>query len=133
MGPGHPAVKQDYLQMRVLEVAPQVFASGPLFATDLSLLARQKVRSILNLRPDDEAEDQPSSDDLARAAGEYGIAYVHFPIDAAALTSESAAALMQASEGLERPVLVCGRAGSHSIKVWETAESMSDQAADPHA
>ena len=119
-------MERDYLQMRVLEVAPQVFASGPLFVTDLSLLAKQKVRGILNLRPDGEAKDQPSSDDLAKAAEEYGIVYVHFPIDAADLTSESAAALMQVSEGLERPVLVCGRAGSHSIKVWETAEVLCD-------
>ena len=34
-------MKQDYLQIRVLEVAPQVYACGPLFESDLSLLAKQ--------------------------------------------------------------------------------------------
>ena len=30
-------LKQDYLQMRVLELAPQVYASGQLFEQDLRL------------------------------------------------------------------------------------------------
>ena len=34
-------MKQDYLQMRVLELAPQVYASGQLFESDLQLLAKQ--------------------------------------------------------------------------------------------
>ena len=51
-------MKQDYLQMRVLELAPQVYASGQLFESDLQLLARQGVRSIVITRPDKESEGQ---------------------------------------------------------------------------
>ena len=73
-------MKQDYLQIRVLEVAPQVYACGPLFESDLSLLAKQGVRSILNTRPDDESPGQPAAEALAKAAEEYGILCVHFPV-----------------------------------------------------
>ena len=117
-------MKQDYLQMRVLELAPEVYASGPLFETDLRLIARQKVRSIVNTRPDNEAADQPASADLAKAAEEFGIAYVHFPVDLGSITREVAEAFMKTCEELDRPLLVCGRSGGLSTRIWETAESM---------
>ena len=83
-------MKQDYLQIRVLEVAPQVYACGPLFESDLSLLAKQGVRSILNTRPDDESPGQPASASLAKAAEEYGIKCAHFPVvDARSMSDET--------------------------------------------
>ena len=117
-------MKQDYLQIRVLEVAPQVYACGPLFESDLSLLAKQGVRSILNTRPDDESPGQPASTSLAKAAEEYGISCVHFPVvDARAMSDETAQEFARACADLERPMMVCGRSGGHSTRVWETAES----------
>ena len=61
-------MKQDYLQMRVLEVAPQVYASGQLFEADLQLVAKQGVRSIVDTRPDNEAPGQPSFANLQKVA-----------------------------------------------------------------
>lgn len=116
-------MKQDYLQMRVLELAPQIYASGQLFESDLQLLARQGVRSIVITRPDNETEDQPSSSDLAKAAEEFGITVLHFPADARSMTREFAEAFMKACEELDRPLMVCGRSGGQSTRIWETAES----------
>jgi sulfide:quinone oxidoreductase len=115
-------MKQDYLQMRVLELAPQVYASGQLFESDLQLLAKQGVRSIVNTRPDNESEGQPSSATLAKAAQAFGITVVHFPVDPASMTSEVATAFMKACDELDRPLMVCGRSGGQSTKIWETAE-----------
>ena len=117
-------MKQDYLQMRVLELAPQVYATGQLFETDLELLSRQGVRSIVNTRPDNESEGQPASADLAKAAAAVGITLVHFPVDPASLTKELAGAFMKTCDELGRPLMVCGRAGGHSTKIWERAESL---------
>ena len=110
--------------MRVLELAPKVYATGQLFATDLELLSKQGVRSIVNTRPDNESEGQPASADLAKAAAAVGITLVHFPVDPAAMTKETAAAFMKACGELPRPMMVCGRSGGHSTKIWETAESL---------
>mgnify|MGYP001812442450 CR=1 FL=1 len=115
-------MKQDYHQIRMLEVAPQVYAAGQLFETDLKLLAAQGTRGIINTRPDKESEGQPLSADLAKAAEEYGITLVHIPVDPAAITAEDAAAVTQAAEMLGRPLIVCSRSGALSTKIWETAE-----------
>ena len=117
-------VKQDYLQMRVLELAPQVYASGQLFESDFQLLARQGVRSIVMTRPDNESEGQPLSSELARAAEEFGITLVYFPVDAGAMTEEVAAAFMKACDQLDRPLMICGRSGGQSTRIWEKAESL---------
>lgn len=117
-------MKQDYLQMRVLELAPQVYASGQLFESDLRLLANQGVRSIVITRPDDEAPGQSSSADLAKAAEEYGMTVVHFPVEPASITPEVAASFMEACDALERPLMICGRSGGQSTRIWEVAESL---------
>jgi len=119
-------MKQDYLQMRVLELAPQVYASGQLFESDLQLVARQGVRSIVNTRPDGESAGQPSSADLARAAEAFGITFVHRPVDAATLTADTARTFMNACGELDRPLMVCGRSGGQATKIWETAESLQE-------
>ena len=116
-------MKQDYLQMRVLELAPQVYASGQLFESDLQLLARQGVRSIVITRPDKESEGQPLSAELAKAAEQYGITVLHFPVDAGAMTREVAEAFMNACDELDRPLMVCDRSGGQSTRLWEKAES----------
>ena len=114
---------QDYLRIRVLEVAPQVYACGPLVESDLSLLAKQGVRRILNTRPDVESPGQPASASLAKAAEEYGIKCAHFPVvDARSMSDETKQDFAQVAAGLERPMMVCGRSGGHSTRVWETAE-----------
>ena len=105
------------MQIRVLEVAPQVYASGQLFESDLKLVAKQGVRSIISTRPDHDSAS------LAAAAAELGIVYVDFPVDPGPVTAEVAEAFAKACDELERPLIVCGSSGGRSTKIWETAES----------
>ena len=117
-------MKQDYLQIRVLELAPQVTVSGQLFEQDVKLLARQGVRSIVNNRPDGESPGQPSSSDLAAVAEEHGVAYLHFPVIPGSIAAEDAEAFAKACDGLERPLHGFSRSGARSMKIWELAEDV---------
>ena len=110
--------------MRVLELAPQVYASGQLFEHDLRLAAKQGVRSIMNNRPDGESVGQPSSADMAKVAEEVGMAFVHFPVDPKSITRQDAEAFAKICDELERPLLIFCRSGARSTKIWEMAESM---------
>jgi uncharacterized protein (TIGR01244 family) len=102
--------------MRVLEVAPEVYASGQLFETDLQLLSKQNVRSIVNTQPDSD------STGLAKTAEEFGITYVYFPVEPKAITDEVAAEFAKTCEELKRPLLICSGSGAHSVRIWETSE-----------
>lgn len=109
--------------MRALEVAPQVYATGQLFESDLQLVARQKVRSIVDTRPDHEAPGQTSLADLVKAAEELGIELVHFPVESGPIAPEVADAFMKVCDELKRPLMVCSISGGRSTTIWETAES----------
>ena len=74
-------MKQDYLQIRVLEMAPQVYVCGQLFETDMQLLAKQGVRTIVNNRFDDESTGQPKSAELAKVAEELGMTYHDYALE----------------------------------------------------
>jgi sulfide:quinone oxidoreductase len=119
---GDESLKQDYLQMRVLELAPQVYVSGQLFEHDIRLAAKQGVRSIMNNRPDGESVGQPLSADLAKVAEELGITFSYIPVDPRAITSKDVEAFAKARDELQRPLLIFCRSGGRSAKLWELAE-----------
>ena len=117
-------MKQDYLQIKALELAPQVYVCGQLFEQDLTLVAKQGVRSIMNNRPDNESGGQPLSADLAKAAEELGMAFVHFPVVSRSVTMQDVEAFAKACDELERPLLIFCRSGARSTRMWEIAESI---------
>ena len=77
----------------------------------------------MNTRPDNESDGQPLSADLAKVAEELGVTFVHFPVESGSITAETAEAFAKACDELKRPLVVCGRSGAHSTKIWEMAES----------
>jgi len=115
-------LKQDYLQIKVLELAPQVYVSGQLFEEDIRLAARQGFRSILNSRSDGETIGQPASAQLARVAGEYGIEFAHFPVDPKSITAKDIDEFSRLCDELERPLLIFSRTGARSTKIWELSQ-----------
>jgi len=115
-------LKQDYLQMKVLELAPQVYVSGQVFESDLKLAADQDVRTIVNNRLDDETIGQPKSADLAKAAEALGMVFVHFPLESRSISKETAEEFASLVEGLERPLLIFSASGVRSTKLWEMSE-----------
>jgi len=116
-------MKQDYLQMRVLELAPEVYVSAQLFEHDIRLAAKQDVRSIMNNRPDGEALGQPLSADLARIAEELGMTYLHLPFDSRSITDQTIEDFAKARDELERPLLIFCRSGARSTQMWQLVES----------
>ena len=111
-------------------MAPQVYVCGQLFETDMQLLAKQKVRTVVNNRFDDESTGQPKSADLAKAAEEQGITFVHFPVDAISISEQDIEEFARTSDDLKRPLFLFSRSGKRSIKLWEKAESVGVTDAD---
>ena len=115
-------MKQDYLQIRVMELAPQVFVSGQIFEEDVRLLAKQGCRSIVCTEPDSEVPGQPQSADLARVAEEENVTFVYLPVEPGSVSPADAEAFGRACESLKRPVHVFSRSVAHAIRLWEMSE-----------
>lgn len=115
-------MRQDYLQIRVLELGPEVYVSGQLFEHDVRLLAKQGIRSIMNNRADGESTGQPPSAALAAVAEELGVNFVHLPIDPRSITEQHVEAFRKACDELKRPLHIFSRTGARSTRIWEMTE-----------
>ena len=90
--------------MKLSKITPFLSVSDQLTEQDLGIAAAQGFKSIINNRPDGEAEDQPQSEALAAAAERLGLAYRHIPVVPGKVTDEDAAAFAQALSEVRGPV-----------------------------
>ncbi|HEY0197416.1 MAG TPA: TIGR01244 family sulfur transferase [Rhodanobacter sp.] len=93
-------------------VAPQIRMD------DLSTLAAQGFRSIVNNRPDGEAADQPDSASLAATADRLGLAYRHVPVISGRLQDSDVESFAHALAELPAPTLAFCRTGTRSTMLW---------------
>lgn len=101
------------------------FAVAPqLQPEDVAEVARQGYRTIINNRPDDEEPGQPKAEDVRKAAEAAGLAYVHIPVNAAS-GPDQVAAIRQAVDDVEGPVLAHCRSGTRSITYWARGQAQS--------
>jgi uncharacterized protein (TIGR01244 family) len=119
-------LNNDYLQLRVLPLASDVYATGQLFETDLELVAEQGVRTVVNNRPDGEVGGQPLAADLGKAAEGLGMRYVHFPVVSGRISAEEVRQFGRLLEELEKPLLLFCRSGARSTILYEAATKDAD-------
>jgi sulfide:quinone oxidoreductase len=100
-----------------LSVAPQITEQ------DVGMLAAHGFRSILNNRPDGEAEGQPTSGAIEAAARRHGLAYRHIPVASGKITDADVMCFAEAMTDLKGPVLAFCRTGTRSTSLWALSEA----------
>ena len=111
----------EYLQMRVLELAPDVYVTGQLFEDTVRAAARQGVKTIINNRPDHEAPDQPLTADLQKQAEELGLSFVYQPVVSGRMTAEDVEDFRGIYTDIEKPLLIFCRTGARSTQLFEAS------------
>jgi uncharacterized protein (TIGR01244 family) len=103
----------------------EIFAVAPQITPEqVPEVANLGYRLIINNRPDDEAPGQPTADEVREAAEAAGLDYVHIPVSAASGPTE-VAAVREAVEGADGPVLAFCRSGTRSITYWARGQAQS--------
>jgi len=105
--------------LKITQLSSQFSVAGQITADDLGEIAEKGFRSIVNNRPDHEVRWQPRSDDLATAAAELGLVFVHIPIIPGLITENDVADFNSACSDLEGPVLMFCRSGARCTKLWQ--------------
>jgi len=93
-----------------------ISVTSQLAANDLESVKRQGFGTIMCNRPDGEADDQPSSDEIAGTAKELGLKFVYIPIIPGNFEDRKIAAFVAALEASEKPVLAYCRTGTRSAR-----------------
>jgi sulfide:quinone oxidoreductase len=107
--------------MKIEMLSPRFSATGQITAASLEIVQAQGFRSVINNRPDHESADQPTSAELAAAAAELGLAYLHIPVVSGALTLQNVEDLKAAYPTLETPILLFCLSGTRSTVLWNLA------------
>ncbi|MFZ2102158.1 MAG: TIGR01244 family sulfur transferase [Oricola sp.] len=99
-----------------------IFVASQLNADDFAVIAARGFRSVVNNRPDGEAEDQIASADAQAEAQAQGLVYRHVPVANYDVTEDEIVnAQARAIAELPGPVLFYCRTGNRSTLLWAQA------------
>jgi sulfide:quinone oxidoreductase len=107
----------------VQKLADDFLMTTQLEPGDIPDISERGVNTIINLRPDDEGEGQPPSDDIAIAAARNGIDYHHIPIKPGQVEDHHVDSFAAIMEEAGRPVLCSCGSGKRVTAVWALYEA----------
>lgn len=110
--------------LKLIELEPGLFVSPQIAAADLAAIAAHGIKSLVNNRPDGEAEDQMPHETAAAKAAELGLNYLYQPVPGVNVADDDVVdAFKDASEVLPRPILFYCRTGTRCTILWAEANA----------
>ena len=97
--------------------------TAQLLPEDMPAVAAAGFKMILNNRPDGEAADQPSSNEMAIAAEAAGLAYAHQPVVIDNIAETDIDGFDAIVSLAETPVLAFCRTGTRSTTLWALTQA----------
>ena len=109
--------------MDLRKITPQFTASPQISIEDIAVIAANGYRAILCNRPDGEAPDQPSFEEIEAAAKAVGLEARYVPIQSGMVKDDDVHAFGVALQDLPKPVLAYCRTGTRSVTLWSFFEA----------
>lgn len=104
-------------------LAGSVWVTEQINETQLSEIKARGFRTVVDLRPDGEAADQPSSTVVARAAQASGLGFSYIPVPHGDIPPTAVDVLDQALAQSDKPLLLYCRSGRRAVRTWALAEA----------
>ena len=98
-------------------------ASPQVMPDDLQAIKDAGFRAIICNRPDGEGSDQPTFQEIAKAAKKLGLEAIYQPIVAGKVGDDDAAAFGASLDKLPGPVLAYCRTGTRSATLWSLSQA----------
>jgi sulfide:quinone oxidoreductase len=116
--------------MDIKKITDELSVCGQLQLPDVSEVARLGFRSLICNRPDSEAADQPSYEEVAAAARTCGLQVQNLPAITGKVTDEQGEAFGGLLNNMPKPVLAYCRTGMRSVTMWALSQAPHQSA--PH-
>ncbi|MEQ3725172.1 TIGR01244 family sulfur transferase [Alcanivorax sp.] len=97
--------------------------TAQLLPEDMPAVAAAGFKMVLNNRPDGEAADQPSSNEMAVAAEAAGLAYAHQPVVGTNIAETDIDGFDAIVSLADTPVLAFCRTGTRSTTLWALTQA----------
>lgn len=116
--------------MDIRKITEDLSVSAQITAEDLTTIRKAGFRAIICNRPDGEAADQPSFEEIEAAAKAEGLSTRYLPINTGMVRDEDATNFGRALRDLPGPVLAYCRSGTRSATLWSLSEARSRPVAE---
>lgn len=116
--------------MEIKRITDGLSVSGQVQPEDMAKLKRRGFRAVVCNRPDGEAGDQPSHEEMARAAEAEGLEFLYLPVTPGMVTEETATAFRDALTELPGPVFGYCRTGTRTTTLWSLAMAKEKSVVD---
>jgi uncharacterized protein (TIGR01244 family) len=105
------------------QLVPGIWVTAQVVPDQLVALRHRGFVALIDLRPDGEVVNQPSSKDMAGAASRAGMAFHYTPVPHGEIPARAVADLAQALATDARPVLLYCHSGRRAARTWALAEA----------
>lgn len=113
-------------------LTPEVWVAEQLQLEAIPKL-RGRFQTIVDLRPDGEAVDQPPSADVAVATRAARMQFFYVPVPHGDIPEEAVAALAKALAASPKPILLYCRSGRRAVRTWSLVEASRQDGLDAKA
>lgn len=107
----------------VQQLTEYISVTEQLTQESMEQLKNQGFATVIDLRPDGEVLDQPSSETMARAATRNGMHFYYVPVPHGAIPDQSVRQLATALRDAPKPVIMYCRSGKRAARTWSLVEA----------
>ncbi|WP_106745962.1 bifunctional protein tyrosine phosphatase family protein/NAD(P)/FAD-dependent oxidoreductase [Yoonia maritima] len=105
-------------------------ASPQIMPADMQVIKDAGFKAIICNRPDGEGADQPTFNEIAKAAEKLGLEAIYQPIVAGKVSDDDATTFGETLKALPGPVLAYCRTGTRSATLWSLSQAATLSVAD---
>lgn len=109
--------------LELKKINDKVSVSPQIAPEDIAAIKAAGFVAIVNNRPDGEAPDQPTGDEIRQAAEAAGLAYHFIPMGREGVSPSMIENTRAALEGSDGPVLCFCRSGTRSTTLWSLSQA----------
>ncbi len=109
--------------MDARKITDEVYVAPQITPKDVAQIAKAGFRAVICNRPDGEAADQPTFDEIQTEAEKHGLQVAYLPIVSGQVRDEDATAFGATLTALPGPVLAYCRTGTRSTTLWSLSQA----------
>ncbi len=104
-------------------IGPGVFLTAQLWPERVTSLSAKGVKTIVDMRPDGEEPDQPTSTDMERAAKNNGLSFYYVPVPHESIPDTAVESLREILAHGGGPIVLYCRTGRRAVRLFALSEA----------
>ena len=123
--------QEESLKPKLTEITDRVFLTSQLKPSSMRYLRQRQIKTVIDMRPDGEAADQPSSEQMMRMAEVMNMKFFYIPVPHEGIPNEAVDSLQSALKTVDEPVVLYCRTGRRAARLFALAKA--SQGGGPNA